>query len=164
MTGTVESLAKPTTSEWGPTRATIQQVMLEMTRDVSYKDSFTPSWISSFPRNMGCPPSLMTAASVDTRVRVERLLNIIATAWPLNFALRAKGTSPALRAVLWEEALRTRWVSSVGVRSAMERKWRGEALGVAGVEYARREALESCCRAALAGRSCVDGGILILVN
>lgn len=106
----------------------------------------------------------MTAASVDTRVRVERLLNIIATAWPLNFALMAKGTSPAFMEVLWEEALRTRCVSSVGVRSAIERKWRGGAVGVVGVEYVRREALERCCRAVLAGRRCADEGILILAN
>jgi hypothetical protein len=44
---------------------------------------------------------------------------------------------PDLREVLWEEALRTRVVSSEGVRSAIERKWRGakgEVCGVEGVE------------------------------
>ena len=50
------------------------------------------------------------------------------------------GTEPDLMVVLWEEALRTRVVSSVGVRSAMESKWRGakgEVAGVAGEEYVR---------------------------
>jgi len=91
---------------------------------------------------MGCPPIVTTAASVETRVRVLRLLNIIATVLPLREPSRFLGTDPDLMAVLWELALRTRVVSSAGVRSAIERKCRGakgEVAGVEGVEleYAR---------------------------
>jgi hypothetical protein len=69
--------------------------------------------------------------------------------------------------VLWEEAFRTRVVSSEGVISAIERKCRGakgDVRGVegAGLEYERREALVSCCRATFAGWSCVAVGILNL--
>lgn len=75
------------------------------TRDVSYRLSLTPSWMSPEPRNMGAPPSVctrvsvrseliivldddrkwgrkesaprsLTAVSPDTRVRVERLENM----------------------------------------------------------------------------------------
>lgn len=78
-----------------------------------------------------------TAASVETRVRVLRLLNIMATDFPVRLPRRFLGIEPDLIAVLCEEALRTRVVSSVGVRSAMERKCRGakgEVAGVDGVE------------------------------
>lgn len=74
---------------------------------------------------------------MDTRVRVERLLNIIATVLPAKLLSKCAGMEPDLREVLWEEALRTRVVSSEGVRSAIERKWRGakgEVCGVEGVE------------------------------
>lgn len=91
--------------------------------------------MSSLPRNMGWPPIVVTAASVETRVRVERLLNIIAMVLPERAPWSWGGVVPDLMAVLEEEALRTRVVSSVGVRSAMERRWRGakgEVSGVAG--------------------------------
>lgn len=80
---------------------------------------------------------VVTAASVETRVRVERLLNIIATVLPERAPWRLVGVVPDLMAALEDEALRTRVVSSVGVRSAMERRWRGakgEVRGVAGEE------------------------------
>jgi len=35
MTGTLECFARSATSEWSPTRATMQAVMEEMTREVS---------------------------------------------------------------------------------------------------------------------------------
>jgi hypothetical protein len=78
-----------------------------------------------------------TAASVETRVRVLRLLNIIATVLPDREPRRFLGTEPDLMALLWDEALRTRTVSSVGVRSAIDSKWRGangEVDSVAGEE------------------------------
>lgn len=112
----------------------------------------------------------MTAASVETRVRVERLLNIIATVLPVREPWREGGMEPDLMAVLWEAALRTKVVNSVGVRSAMERRWRGakgEVCGVEGVEeeYVRLDARVTCWRAALAGRRAaifvVMGGQLI---
>jgi len=105
-----------------------------------------------------------TAASVETRVRVLRLLNIIATVLPVKEPRMFLGTEPDLIAVLWEEALRTRAVSSIGVRSAIERKCRsakGEVDGVAGEEYVRFEVLERCWRAALAGRRWVVEGIFV---
>lgn len=75
---------------------------------------------------MACPPIVVTAASVETRVRVERLLNIIATVFPERAPWRLWGTpDPDLMEVLEEDALRMRVVSSAGVRSAMERRWRG---------------------------------------
>jgi hypothetical protein len=74
-----------------------------------------------------------TAASVETRVRVLRLLNIIATVLPLREPRRFLGIEPDLMEVLCDEALRTKVVSSVGVRSAMESKWRGAKGDVAGV-------------------------------
>jgi hypothetical protein len=43
---------------------------------------------------------------------------------------------PALMAVLWEEALRTRVASSAGVRSAIESRWRGAKGEVSGDEGA----------------------------
>jgi hypothetical protein len=78
--------------------------------------------MSSLPRNMACPPIVATAASVETRVRVERLLNIMATVLPVKLLRMFLGMDPDLMEVLWEEALRTRVVSSLGVRSAMESK------------------------------------------
>lgn len=65
---------------------------------------------------------VVTAASVETRVRVDRLLNIIATVLPESAPWRCEGVEPDLMAVLEEDALRTRVVSSLGVRSAMERR------------------------------------------
>ena len=52
----------------------------------------TPSWMSSLPRNMGQPPKAAMAPSVDTRVRVLRLLNVMATVLPASAARRACGT------------------------------------------------------------------------
>lgn len=70
-------------------------------------------------------------------MRVERLLNIIAMVLPAKLLSKCVGMAPDLREVLCEEAFRTRVVSSLGVRSAIERKWRGakgEVWGVEGVE------------------------------
>jgi hypothetical protein len=66
-----------------------------------------------------------TALSVDTRVRVLRLLKGMAIVLPANEPSSDFGTEPDFRACLCEDALRTREVSSAGVRSAIERKWRG---------------------------------------
>lgn len=81
-----------------------------------------------------------TAASVDTRVRVDRFEKVNATVLPRRLFWTAGGVLPDLIADLCEEALRTRVVSSWGVRSAIERRWRGakgDVWGVAGEEYAR---------------------------
>src|SRR6266536_5459598 len=134
MTGTEECLARSATSECGPTLATMQDVMEDITSEVSYNDSLTPSWMSSFPKNIGCPPIAETAASVDTRVRVLRLLNIIVTVLPVRAPSKFLGTEPDLMEVLWEEALRMRVVSSAGERSAMERRCRGAKGEVCGIE------------------------------
>lgn len=66
-----------------------------------------------------------------------RLLNVRATVCPVNEPARFLGIEPFLIACLCEDALRIRVVSSVGVRSAIERKClgaKGEVGGVAGVE------------------------------
>ena len=66
------------------------------------------------------------ADSVLTRVRVERLVNIMAIFLPRSDAWRCFGSGwPDLMADLWADALRMSFVSSAGVRSAVERKWRG---------------------------------------
>lgn len=93
----------------------------------------TPSWMSSLPRNIGCPLINCTAASVDTRVLVLRLLNIMATVLPVRAPCSGfGGCSPAAKAaftaVLWEEALRTSLVNSAGVRSLMDSRCLGPAL------------------------------------
>lgn len=79
----------------------------------------------------------VTAASVLTRVRVLRLLNIMAMVWPESLPARDAGVVPDFSADLWEEALLMRVVNSAGLRSAIERRWRGakgEVTGWAGLE------------------------------
>ena len=66
--------------------------------------------------------------------------NIIATVLPVKVPSRDCGIEPDLMACLCDAALRTRVVSSAGVRSAMESRWRGakgEVREVAGEVYAR---------------------------
>ena len=67
-------------------------------------------------------------------MRVERLLNIMAIVLPVKLPSTLLGIAPDFMEVLWEDALRTRVVSSVGVRSAIERKWRGANGEVWGVD------------------------------
>lgn len=65
------------------------------------------------------------------------MLKIIATVCPANEPIRLWGIEPDLMARLCEEALRTRVVNSAGVKSAIERRWRGakgEVGGMAGDE------------------------------
>lgn len=61
------------------------------------------------------------------------MLNIMATVLPERAPWRDWGMEPDLMARLWEEALRTRVANSVGVRSAIESRWRGAKGEVAGV-------------------------------
>jgi hypothetical protein len=65
------------------------------------------------------------AASVDTRVRVDLLANVMAIVWPLREVDRDNGVSPDLIASLCERAFWTSVVNSSGVRSAIDRRWRG---------------------------------------
>lgn len=65
---------------------------------------------------------MTTAASVETRVLVLRLLNIMATVSPFKVSNIEIGIEPDLTACLCEWALRTRVVSSEEERSAMERR------------------------------------------
>ncbi|KAH3988703.1 hypothetical protein HBI23_132210 [Parastagonospora nodorum] len=86
---------------------------------------------------MGEPPNAAIAPSVDTRVRVLLLLNVMATVLPANAPRIESGISPVpdLIEVLWFSAFRTSVVSSAGVRSAIDIKCRGangEVWGVAG--------------------------------
>ena len=66
-----------------------------------------------------------TAASVDTRVRVDRLENIKAIVFPANAPCSEDGMFPDLIASFALDAWRTSVESSLGVRSAMDRKCRG---------------------------------------
>lgn len=80
---------------------------------------------------------MTTAPSVETRVRVLRLLKVMATVLPDNELDSDIGMEPDLIACLREAALRTRVVSSAGVRSDIERRCRGangDVEGVAGEE------------------------------
>jgi len=104
-----------------------------------------------------------TAPSVDILVRVLRLLNIMATVLPVRAPRRFFGIEPDLMARLWEWALRTRLVSSVGVRSAMDIRWRGAKGEVAGVEdvaYVRTCDRVKLRRAVGAGRKAI---VLVLM-
>lgn len=74
---------------------------------------------------MAWPPNIVTAASVDTRVRVLRLLNIMATVWPMSAVASPVGARPALTACFRDAALRTKAESSPGVRSLMDIKCLG---------------------------------------
>lgn len=96
MTGTEECLARSWISEWGPTLATMEETIEDMTTEVSCRDSLTPSWISSLPRNIGCPPIAATAPSVEIRVLVLRLLNESATDLPANVPRTELGIEPDL--------------------------------------------------------------------
>ena len=100
--------------------------------------------MSSFPRNIGCPPIVTTAPSVDILVLVLRLLNAIATTFPANEPKRDFGIDPDFIVRLCEEALRTSVVNSDGVRSAIERK----CLGVRG-KVGGGESDEYLCNCAL---------------
>lgn len=73
---------------------------------------------------MGCPLMQATAASVETRVRVERLLKSMATVLPVIWPWRDE-RSPDLMAFFAALALLTRIDSSWLVRSEILRKWRG---------------------------------------
>lgn len=66
-----------------------------------------------------------TAPSVDILVLVLLLLKIIATVFPDSDPSRFSGIEPDLIVRLFRPALRTSVVNSEGVRSAMERRWRG---------------------------------------
>lgn len=63
---------------------------------------------------------IATAASVDTRVRVLRLLKVIATVLFERPVLSESGASPSFTDFLWVAALRTRLVNSVGLRSLID--------------------------------------------
>lgn len=89
----------------------------------------TPSWMSSFPRNMGWPPRRAIAPSVETRVRVLLLLNIMATDLPvkeLPRPLSLKGLPRPLSlsvfatSALEAAAFRTSFENSAGVRSLID--------------------------------------------
>ncbi len=81
--------------------------------------------MSSFPRKRGCPPINATAASVETRVLVLRLLNNMATVWPAKPPWRELGVLPDLTAFLWEAAFSTSLVNSPADTSPIDMKCRG---------------------------------------
>ena len=61
---------------------------------------------------MGYAPIIAAAASVDTRVRVERFEKVRAMLLPASDDVKCAGKELDFTAVLWVEALRTRAVSS----------------------------------------------------
>lgn len=66
-----------------------------------------------------------TAPSVEILVLVLRLLNVMATDLPVSAPRIDTGTEPDFMDCLCVCALRTRVTSSAGVRSEIDRKWRG---------------------------------------
>lgn len=86
----------------------------------------TPSWISSFPKNIGCPPKCTTAPSVLILVLVLLLLNIIATVcFASAFCSERANRLRALMAAFASAERLTRIASSELVRSLIDRKCRG---------------------------------------
>ena len=77
---------------------------------------------------------MLTAASVETRVLVLRLENMIAIVCPRRDCERVGSKALDFAACLWVAALRTRVESSVGERSDIERRCRGAKGEVAGVD------------------------------
>ena len=88
---------------------------------------------------------MQTAPSVLTRVRVLRLLKIMAMVLPERVPRIEVGIEPDLMACLWEWALRTRVVSSAEERSAIERRDRG-AKGEVGAAVGEVERRRICVR------------------
>ena len=76
---------------------------------------------------------MVMAPSVETRVRVLRLLNSIAMLLRARESRSEVDIDPLLWAFLCEEALRMRVVSSEGLRSLIEVKCRGAKGDVVGV-------------------------------
>ena len=100
---------------------------------------------------MGEPPTAATAPSVDTRVRVLRLLKVMATVLPCSAvgSWPESWPAPDLTVVLCWWAFRTSAVSSVGERSAMESRCRGakgDVAGAVGVEERQRRRPGSAAR------------------
>ena len=110
------------------------------------------------------------APSVDTRVRVDRFENVIATVLRASELRMEVLIDPDFTACLWLAALRTSAVSSEGVRSAIERKWRGAKGDVGGVEgvleeYKRRRgAWHSVRRAGRCRAICISCRKVMISN
>lgn len=127
----------------------------------------TPSCMSSFPKNIGCPPIAATAASVDTLVLVLRLLNIMATHLPARLPSKLLGISPVFIACLWERARRMRVSNSTGLRSAMDSRCRGANGDVRGVDVleCRRHCIaDDFFKAFCNGRRPNIGGIAFVIG
>ena len=69
-------------SAWSPTLAKIPWHIPPIIRAESLRDSFTPSWISSFPKKIDFPPKISTLVSAAKRVRVLRFENKSAMLFP----------------------------------------------------------------------------------
>lgn len=74
---------------------------------------------------MGWPPRSVTAPSVDTRVRVLLLLNIMATVLPVRELPRPASLSAFVTSALEAAAFRRSFVNSAGVKSLIAKRWRG---------------------------------------
>ena len=82
MTGTEPYLASSSTSDCLKVRIIMPSTMRDITLAVSDIGSPRPSCISLPLKNMACPPSCCIPVSKETRVRVEDLVNIIASVLP----------------------------------------------------------------------------------
>lgn len=102
----------------------------------------------------------MTAASVETRVRVLRFEKTNGTVLPRIELAISWGTLPSLKYFLCKIARSTKVDSSLGVKSAIESKWRGlvtpptkgEGNGTEGVEIERTAPTAELGRAAALGK------------
>ncbi|KAH3678157.1 hypothetical protein WICPIJ_008930, partial [Wickerhamomyces pijperi] len=80
-------------------------------------------WISSLPRNIGCPPKYTAAPSDETLVLVDLLENIRVTSLPFKASLISEPTgSPDLISFLWYAARATSEANSDVLRSEMDTK------------------------------------------
>ncbi|KAH3683953.1 hypothetical protein WICPIJ_005086 [Wickerhamomyces pijperi] len=98
--------------------------MEEMTLVVSYKDSLTPNWMSSLPKNIGWAPKKAEAPSEEILVLVDLLEKTRATVLPKSFwwFFKMSDLESSLMIFLKAMALVTRVSNSLLDNSEMEIK------------------------------------------
>ena len=86
MTGAAECFARFTTSGWRFTRAMRMSTSEPMTRAVSSRVSWPPSWMVPGPKNCAWPPRSVMAVSKEMRVRVDTCWKIMPSVWFLRIS------------------------------------------------------------------------------
>lgn len=86
MTGAAEYFARFTTSGWRFTRAMRTSTSEPMTRAVSSRVSWPPSWMVPGPKNCAWPPRSVMAVSKEMRVRVDTCWKIMPSVWFLRIS------------------------------------------------------------------------------